>query len=54
MIVMGADTSEGRILQLRAVLPSRELDKHEEIFTIILPLKTFHQSHPFPTLGKFH
>lgn len=27
---------------------------NKEIFNIILSLKTFHQSHPFSMLGKFH
>ena len=31
----------------------RELDKYKDIFTIISPLKTLHQSHPCPMLGRF-
>lgn len=54
MIVIRADISEGWILQVRVVLPSRQLDNHEEIFNIILPLKTFHQSYPCPIIHKFH
>lgn len=54
MIVIRVVISEGWIFQVSIVLPSRELNKHGEIFAIILPLKTFHQNLSFPMLGKFH
>lgn len=39
--------------RIRVVSPLRELDKYEDIFTITSPLKTLHQSHPCPMLGRF-
>ena len=50
MKVMTIVGTRPEIIKLSSTL--RELDKYEDIFTIISPLKTLHQSHPCPMLGR--